>query len=133
MTNLEQRLFNGINAERQAAGLAPYTYDSGLSIVARTRSQQMVDQGYFGHTDPYGYSMYVELLAYFGYTSYAWAGENLAMNNYSNSESPERALVSLMNSPSHRANILDTKFSRVGIGEVTHPDGRKFYTMIFLG
>lgn len=133
MTNLEQRLFDGLNAERVAAGLAPYTYDPALSTIARTRSQQMVDQGYFGHKDPYGYSMYVELLAHFGFTSYAWAGENLAVNNYGEFESPERAVVSLMKSPTHKSNILQTLFTRVGIGEVTHADGRKFYSMIFLG
>jgi uncharacterized protein YkwD len=76
--------------------------------------------------------MYVELLAHFGYTSYAWAGENLALNNFSDSESPERAVALLMTSPTHKANILDTAFTRVGVGEVTHPDGRRIYTMIFL-
>jgi uncharacterized protein YkwD len=133
MTDAERRLLEGINAERVAGGLAPYTYDAGLSVISRTRSRQMVDQGYFAHTDPYGYSMYVELLAHFGYRSYAIAGENLAMNNFGDHESPERAVASLMNSPSHRANIMHGRFTRVGIGMVTHPDGRKFYTMIFLG
>src|SRR5690606_14294844 len=78
-TGLESALFALINEERAKAGLAPYTLDAGLTKVARTRSQQMVDQGYFAHKDPYGYSMYVELLKHFGYGSYAWAGENLAM------------------------------------------------------
>src|SRR5690606_37303261 len=73
MTGLEQRLFDGINAERAAAGMAPYSYDATLTKIARTRAQQMVDQQYFGQTDPYGYSMYVELLAHFGISSYAWA------------------------------------------------------------
>jgi len=132
-TDLEWRLFAAANAEREKAGLAPLAYDHGLSIIARTRVRQLVDQGYFAHVDPYGYRMYVELLAYFGYTSYAWAGENLAMNNYSVAESPERAMVALMNSPSHRANILSSDFTRVGIGELTTPDGRHFYAMIFLG
>ncbi len=131
-TDLEQRLLDGINRERAAVGLKPYVLDSGLTKVARTRSQQLLDQGYFGHVDPYGYSMYVELLAHFGY-SYAWAGENLALNNYSQSESPERALVTLMNSPTHRANILAGDFFRIGVGEVVAADGRIFYTMIFLG
>lgn len=131
-TNMEQRLLNGINAERAKAGLAPYSYDAGLTRIARTRVQQMVDQGYFAHTDPYGYTMYVELLAYFGY-GYSWAGENLALNNYAASESPERALISLMNSSTHRANLLATKFNRIGIGELTTADGRHFYAMIFLG
>jgi uncharacterized protein YkwD len=132
MTDLERRFLDGVNAERVAAGLTPYTLDSGLSVIARTRSQQMVDQDYFGHKDPYGYSMYVELLAHFGYTSYAWAGENLALNNYGDAESPERAVALLMTSPTHKANILDTEFTRVGVGEVTHADGRRVYAMIFL-
>jgi uncharacterized protein YkwD len=133
ITELEQRLLNGINAERAAAGLSAYAYDAGLARVGRTRVQQMVDQGYFAHRDPYGYSMYVELLAHFGYSSYAWAGENLALNNYAIAESPERALISLMKSPTHRANILSGDFSRIGIGQITTADGKHYYAMIFLG
>ncbi|KAA0234913.1 hypothetical protein EDM76_08630 [bacterium] len=133
ITNLEQRLLDGINAERAAAGLPPYSYEAGLASIARVRVQQLVDQNYFGHTDPFGYSMYVELLAHFGYTSYAWAGENLAMNNYSIEESPEKAVAALMRSPTHKANILAGDFFRIGIGELTTPDGRHFYAMIFLG
>jgi len=132
-TELELRFFNLLNAERAAAGLAPLVLDPGLTVVARTRSQQLIDQNYFAHTDPYGYSMYVELLAHFGFSAYAWAGENLAMNNFKLSESPERATKALMNSPTHRANILATDFFRVGIGEITDSSGRHFYTMIFLG
>jgi uncharacterized protein YkwD len=127
------QLLDGINVERANAGLAPYAFDSGLSKIARTRVQQMADQNYFAHTDPYGYSMYVELLAYFGYDSYAWAGENLALNNYASSEAASRAMTSLMNSPTHRANILATDFSRVGIGEIDTADGRHIFAMIFLG
>jgi len=132
-TELEQRLLSSINSERAAAGLAPYTLEAGLSQIARTRVRQLADQNYFGHTDPYGYSMYVELLAHFGYTSYAWAGENLALNNYGIEESPERAVAALMKSPTHRANLLAGDFFRIGIGELTTPDGRHFYAMIFLG
>ncbi len=129
---LEQQLLSGMNAERAKAGLAPLAFESGLTHIARIRSRQMIDQGYFGHVDPYGYSMYVELLAYFGY-GYAWAGENLAMNNFNTGVAASGALSGLMNSPSHRANILTTKFSRVGVGVITAPDGRHFFSMIFLG
>ncbi len=131
-TDLEQRLLSGINAERTAAGLAPYTLNAGLTKIARTRSQQLLDQDYFGHVDPYGYSMYTELLTHFGFR-YAWAGENLALNNFALSESPERAVVTLMKSPTHRANILANDFFQVGIGEVTAADGRHFYAIIFIG
>jgi uncharacterized protein YkwD len=80
-TTMELNLFNEINAERAKAGLEPYAYDTGLSILARIRAKQMADQGYFGHRDPYGFTMYVELLARERYW-YQWAGENLARNNY---------------------------------------------------
>lgn len=132
-TGMELTLFNLINAERAKEGLAPYVLDSGLTKIARTRSQQLVDQNYFAHRDPYGYSMYTELLAYFGYTSYAWAGENLAMNNWPVATAGDEAIRGLMASPTHRANIMATDFSRIGVGEITVPDGRHFYTMIFLG
>lgn len=130
---LEQQLFDDINSQRANAGLGAYSYDDGLTKIARTRSQQMADENYFSHTDPNGYSMYTELLAYFGYDSYNWAGENLAMNNYDSAEAAQRATVSLMNSATHRANILASDFYRVGIGEVTTADGRHIFTMIFLG
>jgi uncharacterized protein YkwD len=132
LNSLEQRFLDAANAERVAVGMAPLTLEQGLTIIARTRSQQLVDQDYFGHRDPYGYSMYVELLALKGYTYYAWAGENLAMNNYGEDESPERAVVALMKSPTHKRNILATEFTRIGVGLTTMADGRKYYTMIFL-
>ncbi len=130
---LESALLGEINARRAEAGLAAYVSDSSLVRIARTRSQQMVDKGYFSHVDPEsGQYMYTALLAYFG-VRYAWAGENLALNNYNRAESPGAAIVRLMNSATHRANILAGDFSRIGVGVVVHPDGRIFYTMIFVG
>ena len=131
-TDLEARLLGAINAERVAAGLEPYVLDAGLTRIGRIRARQLADQGYFGHTDPAGYLMYVELLSHFGY-GYAWAGENLALNNFAVSESAERAVATLMQSPTHRANLLADDFNRIGIGEYSLPDGRHFYAMTFLG
>jgi uncharacterized protein YkwD len=76
--------------------------------------------------------MYTELLRYFGY-GYAWAGEDLARNNYGYDQAPSRAMAALMNSSAHRANILDGDFTRIGIGEYTTADGMHYYAMIFLG
>ncbi len=131
-TAMELALLSLINRERVKEGMAPYVLEAGLIKIARTRSQQLFDQNYFAHRDPYGYSMYVELLAHFGYTSYAWAGENLAMNNWPADEADDEAIRGLMNSPTHRANILASDFTRIGVGEFTAADGRHFYTMIFL-
>ncbi len=132
LTDLEARLLAGANAAREGAGLPPLRHDPDLTAIARIRSQQMADQGYFGHYDPDGYHVYVELLARFGH-GYAWAGEYLALNNYDPAESPERALAALMASAAHRENILFPGFDWVGVGEVTDATGRHIYTLIFLG
>ncbi len=132
ITDLEQRLLTGLNIERIRAGLTPFAYDADAALLARVRSQQMVDQSYFGHVDPDGYTMYVVLLDQAG-LAYQVAGEDLALNTYSDGESPERAVAALMRSASHRANILADDFFRIGVGEITAPDGRHLYTMIFLG
>jgi uncharacterized protein YkwD len=128
---LEARLFDGMNAERAAAGMPPLQWDATLAQIGRIRVQQMVDLGYFGHRDSAGVTQYPELLKHFGIW-YSWAGENLALNNYSANESAERALASLMASSSHRANILDGTFTHAGVGQVTTANGRHYYAIIYL-
>jgi uncharacterized protein YkwD len=129
---MEAVLFAGMNAERAARGLAPLTIDPTLTTIARTRSQQMASEGYFGHVDPRGRRPYIDLLAQYGVT-YQLAGENLALNNYPAAEAASRALTSLMASTSHRENILEQRFTRVGVGVVTTPDGKHYLTAIFAG
>ncbi len=130
---LEQQLFAYLNRQRVAAGLPALTLDEGLTSIARTRSQQLIDQNYFAHTDPYGYTMYVELLREGGY-GWRLAGENLAKNNLPSATSAGSAGDALMASPAHRENMLDETYTRVGIGEVTAADGlTHYYAMVFLG
>jgi uncharacterized protein YkwD len=129
---MEAALIAGMNAERGARGLAPFTVDPVLTTIARTRSQQMASEGYFGHVDPRGRRPYVDLLAEHGIT-YQLAGENLALNNYAAAEAAGRALISLMASASHRENILEARFIRVGVGVVTTADGKHYFTTIFTG
>jgi uncharacterized protein YkwD len=129
---MEAALIAGMNAERAARGLAPFTVDPVLTTIARTRSQQMASEGYFGHVDPRGRRPYVDLLAEHGIT-YQLAGENLALNNYAAAEAAGRALISLMASASHRENILEARFIRVGVGVVTTADGKHYFTTIFTG
>jgi uncharacterized protein YkwD len=64
---------------------------------------------------------------------YGWAGENLARNNYPDSESVAVAIRDLMNSPGHRANILHVEFTQMGIGFAVDGANMKYYTMVFIG
>jgi uncharacterized protein YkwD len=128
----ERSILAATNTARAQQGLAPLVADEALTHLARVRAQQMADQGYFGHVDTAGYTMYTELLAFTG-SRYKWAGENLALNDFPITDSPVRAFAALMQSPDHRANILAADYSRVGIGELTTADGRHIYAMIFIG
>lgn len=128
----ERSLLDATNSARVGMGLAPLVADDDLNQLARIRVHQLADQGYFGHVDPAGYTMYTELLALTG-IRYNWAGENLALNDSPIAESPVNVFAALMQSPDHRENILAADYSLVGIGELTTPDGRHFYAMIFVG
>lgn len=133
LSDLERSLFEKVNAQHTSAGLPGLALDVGLTKIARIRSQQMADQDYFGETDPFGYTMNVELLAYFGYQGYLWTGENISMNNDPLDRAAETAMGSIMAKPVHRANILAKDYYRIGVGEVTTADGRHIFTLIFLG
>lgn len=127
----EQQMFETLNAERAKAGLAPLAWDPGLAYIARVRTMQMGQQNYFGHVDPFGYRMWIEIINRFG-LSYRKAGENLVANGYAPAETATLAMEGLMNSPTHRANILDPMYTGVGIGLFENADGYKYYAQIFI-
>src|SRR4030042_1240795 len=73
-------LVAGINAQRVAAGLPPLQSDPTLAAVARERSGDMAQRGYFGHVSPTG-ETYASLMQRQGVTC-SWCGENIAYNTY---------------------------------------------------
>lgn len=118
----EQQMINLVNQERQKAGIAPLQVDLELSRVARIKSQDMRDRGYFSHTSP-TYGSPFEMMKSFGIT-YRTAGENIAKHY-----SVEGAHAGLMNSDGHRRNILNPSFTHIGIGIVDN----RYYTQMFIG
>ena len=82
------------------------------SLGPRASSQN----GYFDHYAPDGESAFSEL-AVRG-IRYRLAGENLARNNYAEAKTVAAAFEGLMASPGHRANILEERFSKVGVAAV---------------
>ena len=122
-------MFSSHNAERARQGLAPFRVDGTLAQVARQRAQDMASKGYFSHTSPSGQTAFGIMNA-LGYR-YLEAGENIARNNYPDSQTVSVAMSALMNSATHRENILDTGFYLVGIGEATSTDGMKYFAIEF--
>lgn len=107
--DLETEMLQLLNQERQARGLAPLAADTALARVARMHAADMLRRGYFSHFTPEGLSPFDRIRKYnIGFLN---AGENLAL-----ASTLTIAHEGLMNSPGHRANILQKKFGRVGIG-----------------
>ena len=102
--------------------------DGRLSEVAREHSEAMRDGGFFGHRNPSGQGLRGRLNS--SGVQYSEASENLAQVN----DDQQPALIAhhfLMSSPDHRDNILDSKFSRVGIG-VARSGSSFWITQVFV-
>ncbi|MFZ5944504.1 MAG: CAP domain-containing protein [Bacillota bacterium] len=122
----ENEMLNYINQERQKEGLAPLKMAVQLVDIARLKSQDMVDKNYFAHNSP-TYGSPFDMMKKFGVT-YDIAGENLAGNG-----SVLGAHNALMNSTGHRQNILNPKFTHIGIGIVKGGPYGSMYTQLFVG
>jgi uncharacterized protein YkwD len=107
--DLEVRMLDLVNQERVAAGLKPLAPDPELTEVARRHSADMFARGYFAHDTPEGRDPFERMRE--AKIRFETAGENLAL-----APTVQVAHRGLMNSPGHRANILNAQFGRVGIG-----------------
>lgn len=126
MNNDEKEVFDLINKQRTQNGLSPLKENSELQRVARIKAQDMVNNNYFSHTSP-TYGSPFDMMKSFK-ISYNAAGENIAGNSSNSS-----AVTAWMNSPGHRANILNSSFNQTGIGVVTGSKYGKIYVQMFIG
>lgn len=122
----EVKMLQLINEERAKEGKKPLVMDEELVKLARMKSQDMIENNYFSHTSP-TYGSPFDMMKKYG-VSYRTAGENLAGN-----QTVEKAHVALMNSPGHRANIMNDNFTHVGIGIVKGGVYGVMYTQMFIG
>jgi uncharacterized protein YkwD len=106
-----------INAERGRSGLAPLRLNRRLSSAAAAHAGDMDARNYFSHDSLEGGS-FVDRIRRAGYLSGArsWTvGENLAWGARGRA-APQMITQAWMNSPGHRANILNSSFREIGIG-----------------
>lgn len=120
----EQEVIRLVNEERAKAGLKALTEDWELSRVARYKSQDMHDLRYFSHTSP-TYGSPFDMMKAFG-IRYRTAGENIAMGY----RTPAAVVQGWMNSPGHRANILNASYTKIGVGYVASGN---YWTQHFIG
>lgn len=120
----EQKVVELTNQERAKNGLKPLALDTELSKVAREKSRDMQSKGYFSHTSP-TYGSPFDMMKKFGIT-YRSAGENIAMGQ----PTPEEVVKAWMNSSGHRANILNSSYTHIGVGHVANGN---YWTQMFIG
>ncbi|WIM38717.1 CAP domain-containing protein [Paenibacillus sp. PK4536] len=99
-----------VNQERSKAGLKALTVDTKLQTMAQDKAIDMVKNNYFDHTSP-TYGTPFEMMKTYG-ISYRAAGENIAKGQ----TSPAQVMQSWMNSSGHKANILSSSFTSIGVG-----------------
>ena len=126
MNSDEKEVFDLINKQRTQNGLSPLKENGELQRVARIKAQDMGNNNYFSHTSP-TYGSPFDMMKSFK-ISYNTAGENIA-GNTSNSA----AVTAWMNSPGHKANILNGNFNQTGIGVVKGSKYGKIYVQMFIG
>lgn len=102
-----------VNIERKKANLKPITTCSELTKVAEIKSKDMAVKNYFDHTSP-TYGSPFNMMDKFG-IMYQAAAENIAKGY----KTPEAVVNGWMDSPGHRANILNGTYGKMGIGLYT--------------
>ena len=137
LLRFEGELFEKTEAQRMhrvpESPLPPLMLDDDLIMVARARSQDMAINGYFSHKSPEGVTAF-KIIDQINYVyENGWLGENLAKNNYPTSRVTDVAIRDLMASPGHRDNILNSHYTRIGIGWANNGSTMHYLTMIFAG
>ncbi|MFD7434427.1 CAP domain-containing protein [Streptomyces sp. NPDC059861] len=122
-TAVETEVLRLVNNERAQAGCSPLAANSALADLAGDYSEAMAEQGFFDHTDPSGNTPWDRAEA---------AGiSNLGGENIARGQADAAAVMEAwMNSPGHRANILNCDFKTLGVG-VHYGSGGPWWTQNF--
>ncbi|HEX5430190.1 MAG TPA: CAP domain-containing protein [Patescibacteria group bacterium] len=105
---------NRINTERTSRNIPPVSTNDKLVTAANGKANDMLSRSYFSHIDPDGNYVWPRIEAA-GYTPYSILGENLAMDFTSASD----MVAAWMNSPTHRANLLNDQFKDQGVAQAS--------------
>lgn len=120
----ETKMFADVNRERTSRGLTALEWSPRLTGIAEAYAMDMWQRHYFSHYNPEGKTIGDRLQA--AGIQYQVAGENLAL-----APTEETAMTGLMNSPGHKANILDKEFHKIGIGVVDNGIYGKIFVQEF--
>ncbi|WP_155372591.1 sigma-70 family RNA polymerase sigma factor [Catellatospora vulcania] len=121
---LEAQLLVLVNQARKSAGCGALRAEPKLDKAARLHSADMVKRNYFSHTTPDGVTPWDRAKAA-GYTQPS--AENIAAGN----ATAKATMNQWMNSPGHKANILNCSYKAMGAGRATGGTYRYYWTQMF--
>jgi uncharacterized protein YkwD len=124
-TSYEAQVVTLVNQERAKAGCQALTVDSRLTAAARGHSQDMATRNYFDHNTPEGVTPWTRITNA-GYR-YSAAAENIAEGQ----TTPASVMDAWMNSPGHRANILNCGLKNIGVGLAYNAKHTPYWTQDF--
>ena len=128
-SRLEADLYRQVNRFRQAQRLIPLERRPELDAVARAHCADMIERGFFSHENPDGLN-WVDRMQQAGIEGFTLAGENVGQTNRAD---PNREILGgWQTSPDHRRNLLARPYNATGIGVARAPDGRLFYTQLYV-
>lgn len=116
-----------VNAERQKQGLKALTLNADICNIAYTKAKDMAVNNYFSHTSP-TYGTPFEMLQKYGVT-YRSAGENIAAGQ----KTADDVMTSWLNSSGHRANILNSSYTELGVGYYAGGSYGTEWVQLFIG
>ena len=117
------RVVELVNEERAKAGLQPLTLKADVTKAAQVRAIE--SEKSFSHTRPDG-RHFTTALKEAG-VNYRGAGENIAWGQ----KTPEQVMQGWLNSAGHRANILNAKYTSIGVGFYTNANGVNYWSQLF--
>ena len=119
----QQQVVDLTNARRAENNLAPLRMNATLTAVAHAHAADQATVDTMSHTGTNGSDAGARIVAS-GYPTQAW-GENVAAGY----ATPDAVMAAWMNSPGHRANILNGTFTQIGIGLAYAADGTPYWAM----
>lgn len=126
-TGKAAEVLNLVNKERNKVGLPSLKLDSQLNNLAQMKAEDMAKKGYLSHNSP-TYGSAFDMMKEYG-VSYKTAGENIAKGQ----KSSDSVMRAWMNSSGHRANILNSGYTRLGVGYATDAKGNTYWVQMFVG
>jgi len=122
----ENEVIRLVNIQRGNIGLPKLSTNWQLSRIARYKSQDMINKNYFSHISP-TYGSPFNMMENFG-LKFSAAGENIAMGQ----QTPSSVVTAWMNSPGHKANILNPSYTQIGVGLAKNSNGTCYWTQMFI-